>query len=227
MSHSSRDSSVGTATGYGLDGRGSIPGRNKKLSAFLNVQVSSESHPASYTKKTGGDISSEVKRLGHQADNSPPCNVEVKNDGAIPPLSIRLHGVYLYLYMSETSYNILPMNVYFLSACYIYSSVIFLWQAWLYFVAFLALENFILRLEGKPTIRLNDGITSLSNGLIAECGRYVCTRIFMQQVLFTQTVPVLKHAKVFKRTQILSRVWGSVTNNNGFWIGWLDLLVLL
>jgi hypothetical protein len=40
-------------------------------------------------------------------------------------------------------------------------------------VAFMALENLILRLEGKPTIRLNDGITSLSNGLVAECGRYV------------------------------------------------------
>jgi hypothetical protein len=26
---------------------------------------------------------------------------------------------------------------------------------------------------------------------------------------------------------ILSRVQGSVTNNNGFWIGWLDLLALL
>ncbi|PNF44132.1 hypothetical protein B7P43_G03182 [Cryptotermes secundus] len=44
-------------------------------------------------------------------------------------------------------------------------------QAWLYFVAFLALENLILRLEGKPTIRLNDGVTSLSHGLITECGR--------------------------------------------------------
>jgi hypothetical protein len=26
---------------------------------------------------------------------------------------------------------------------------------------------------------------------------------------------------------ILSRVWGSMTNNNKFWIGWLDLLALL
>jgi hypothetical protein len=24
---------------------------------------------------------------------------------------------------------------------------------------------------------------------------------------------------------ILSRAWGSVTNNNGFWMGWLDLLI--
>jgi hypothetical protein len=29
------------------------------------------------------------------------------------------------------------------------------------------------------------------------------------------------------RCNILSRVWGSVTNSNGFWIGWLDLLTLL
>ncbi|XP_069674545.1 alkylglycerol monooxygenase-like isoform X1 [Periplaneta americana] len=46
-------------------------------------------------------------------------------------------------------------------------------QAWPYFLAFLAIENLILWLEEKPTIRINDGITSLSHGIIMECGRLV------------------------------------------------------
>jgi hypothetical protein len=36
-----------------------------------------------------------VKRQGLEADNSSPSSAEVKNDGAIPPLPIRLHGVVL------------------------------------------------------------------------------------------------------------------------------------
>jgi hypothetical protein len=46
----SRDSSVDIGTGYGLDGRGSIPGRGK---SFLHsVQTGSEAHPASYPMGT-------------------------------------------------------------------------------------------------------------------------------------------------------------------------------
>jgi hypothetical protein len=33
--------------------------------------------------------------LGREADHSPPLSVEVKNGGAITPLTIRLHGVLL------------------------------------------------------------------------------------------------------------------------------------
>jgi hypothetical protein len=56
-------------------------------------------------------------------------------------------------------------------------------------------------------------------------------------------IPLLRHCLLFHnlvadgfydwttpafsgRATILSRVPGSVTNNNGFWIGWLDLLAL-
>jgi len=46
-------------------------------------------------------------------------------------------------------------------------------QAWPYFLAFLAVENIVLWLERKPIIRPNDGVTSLSHGIIMECGRYV------------------------------------------------------
>uniref|UniRef100_A0A1B6EA86 Alkylglycerol monooxygenase n=1 Tax=Clastoptera arizonana TaxID=38151 RepID=A0A1B6EA86_9HEMI len=44
-------------------------------------------------------------------------------------------------------------------------------QAWPYFLLFMVLENVILWLEKKPLLRVNDGITSLSHGLIQECGR--------------------------------------------------------
>jgi hypothetical protein len=33
-----------------------------------------------------GALSLGVKQLGREADHSPPCNVEVKNGGVIPPL---------------------------------------------------------------------------------------------------------------------------------------------
>ncbi|XP_048006686.1 alkylglycerol monooxygenase-like [Leguminivora glycinivorella] len=44
-------------------------------------------------------------------------------------------------------------------------------QSWPYFLIFIVLEHIVLRLEGKPGIRLNDGITSISHGLLQECGR--------------------------------------------------------
>jgi alkylglycerol monooxygenase len=36
---------------------------------------------------------------------------------------------------------------------------------------FIVLENIILWLEKKPLMRVNDGITSMSHGLIQEIGR--------------------------------------------------------
>jgi hypothetical protein len=52
-----RDSSVGIATGYGLDDRGggsSSPGRVKKISLLHIVQTGSGGHPTSYKMGTGG-----------------------------------------------------------------------------------------------------------------------------------------------------------------------------
>lgn len=46
-------------------------------------------------------------------------------------------------------------------------------QAWPYFLLFILLENIVLWLERKPLMRVNDGLTSLSHGLIQECGRLV------------------------------------------------------
>jgi hypothetical protein len=71
----------GIATGYGLDGRGLIPGRGK---IFLHsVQTGSGLAQPSmqwvpWTNFPG------VKRQEPKADHSPPSNAEVKNGGAIP-----------------------------------------------------------------------------------------------------------------------------------------------
>lgn len=47
----------------------------------------------------------------------------------------------------------------------------YFYNAWPYFLLFMIVENIILWVERKPTVRLNDSITSLSHGLIQECGR--------------------------------------------------------
>ncbi|KAJ3641203.1 hypothetical protein Zmor_027718 [Zophobas morio] len=44
-------------------------------------------------------------------------------------------------------------------------------MAWPYFATFILLENVLLWLQRRPTFRLNDGLTSLSHGLLQECGR--------------------------------------------------------
>jgi hypothetical protein len=42
-----------------------------------------------------GAVSPGIKRLGRESDHSPLSSIEVRNDGAIPSLPIRLHGVLL------------------------------------------------------------------------------------------------------------------------------------
>jgi hypothetical protein len=76
----SRDSSVGIATGYGLDSRGvgvKSPGRDKK---FL---FSTSSRPALGTTQPptqwgAGALSLGVKLPGREADHSPPTIVEFR-----------------------------------------------------------------------------------------------------------------------------------------------------
>jgi hypothetical protein len=82
----SKDSSVGTAKNYGLDGRGLIPDIGKKI--FLCYTLSRPALGATQPpiQRVLGTISPGVKRLRSEADHSPPSNVEVKNGGAIPPL---------------------------------------------------------------------------------------------------------------------------------------------
>jgi hypothetical protein len=79
-----RDSSVGIATGYGLDCRGSIPGRGKK---FLSSQLPGRlwGQPSVVASGYRGAISRWVKRPGRDADHSHPSSAEVRNGGAISP----------------------------------------------------------------------------------------------------------------------------------------------
>jgi hypothetical protein len=68
-----RDSSVGIATGYGLDG----PVIESRWEArfFVHVQTDPGVHPASCTMGTGSFP--EVKRSKRYADHTPPSSVEV------------------------------------------------------------------------------------------------------------------------------------------------------
>jgi hypothetical protein len=77
---SSRDSSVDIATGYGLDSRGSIPGRGKR---FVSSPVS---RPALGPTQPSIQRMQGVKRQGREADHSPPAGAEVWNAAAMPPL---------------------------------------------------------------------------------------------------------------------------------------------
>ena len=69
-----RDSSVGIATRYGLDG----PVIESRWGARFSapVQTGPGAHPASYTMGTGSLLG--VKRPGRGADHPPPSNAEVK-----------------------------------------------------------------------------------------------------------------------------------------------------
>jgi hypothetical protein len=88
----SRDSAVGIATGYGLDGRGAgfrVP-VGSRCSLLHVVQTGSGAHPASYPIVLG------VKLPGLKADHSPPTSDEVnKNVDLYIHSPIRLHEVVL------------------------------------------------------------------------------------------------------------------------------------
>jgi hypothetical protein len=71
-----RDSSVGRATGYGLDSWGLIAGRTDRL----------RGPPSFQSNGYRGLFPPGVKRPGCKANHLPPSSVDVKNGGAIPPL---------------------------------------------------------------------------------------------------------------------------------------------
>jgi hypothetical protein len=80
------DSSDCIATGYGLDGRVSFPGRGKRFCSSPHSPERFWGHSGSRPEGTGGSFSG-VKRPGCEADHSAPFSVEVKKGGAIPSLS--------------------------------------------------------------------------------------------------------------------------------------------
>jgi hypothetical protein len=70
--------------GYGLDCRGSIPGRGKTFFCIAYRPALGLNEPPIYWGL--GVISPGVKRPGSEADHSLSCSAKVKNCGAIPPL---------------------------------------------------------------------------------------------------------------------------------------------
>jgi hypothetical protein len=82
----SRDSWVGTAIGYEVDGRGSIPGRSKRF-PFLHSFYNGSGPTLTLIQWVPGTLSRVVNRQGREAERSPPSSAELKNGGAVPPLS--------------------------------------------------------------------------------------------------------------------------------------------
>lgn len=72
----------GIPTGYGLEGRGSIPGRGKRF--FSTLQRSDLLWGPAYPVAIGGYFP-EVKRPERKADHSPSSSDEVNNSEAITP----------------------------------------------------------------------------------------------------------------------------------------------
>jgi hypothetical protein len=92
-----RDSSVGIATGYGMDGQGFESRWGARF--FAHVQTGPGAHPASCTMGTGSFPG--VKRPGRGADHPPPSSAEVRKE--YPPLGRRAcYGVPLPLPIQMT-----------------------------------------------------------------------------------------------------------------------------
>jgi hypothetical protein len=93
----SRDFSVDIATGYGLDGQVSIPGRGNMFFSPPQRQnllwgppgLPYNGYPGLFPPGGG------VKRSGREADHPSPSSAEVRDGGDIPLLPTRLHGVVL------------------------------------------------------------------------------------------------------------------------------------
>jgi hypothetical protein len=79
-----RNSSVGIATGHGLDGQGSIPGSGKR---FFPSPQRSDRLWGSHSLISHGyrDSFVGVKRSRREAEHSLSSSAEVKNSGAISP----------------------------------------------------------------------------------------------------------------------------------------------
>jgi hypothetical protein len=83
-----RDSSVGIATRYGLDGSGIESRWGARFSA--PVQTGPGAHPATYTMRTASFPG--VKRSGHGGDHPPHLAPRLKKEysyTSIPPLGLR------------------------------------------------------------------------------------------------------------------------------------------
>jgi hypothetical protein len=91
----SRNSSIDIATDYGLDGRGSIPSRDKGIFFYYTASkqaLGPTQTPIQWIRET---ITPGIKQPGREADQSPPSSAQVKNGGAIPALPRTSRGIVL------------------------------------------------------------------------------------------------------------------------------------
>jgi hypothetical protein len=72
---------VGIATGYGLDGRLSIPGRGKRFSLCSTASRPALEPTQPAIQCVPGALSPELKRPGREADHLHPYIAEVENGG--------------------------------------------------------------------------------------------------------------------------------------------------
>jgi hypothetical protein len=79
------DSSLGIATGHGLDDRGSIFSRDKRFFSCPQCQDRLWGPPSLLFNGYRGVLSTGVKRERRQADDSPSSSAEIKNGGSILP----------------------------------------------------------------------------------------------------------------------------------------------
>jgi hypothetical protein len=79
------DRSDDTATCYGLDSRGSIPGRGKLFLFYPQRPDWLWGPPNLLFNGYRGSFPG-LKRPGLEADHSPPSSADVKNSGAVSPL---------------------------------------------------------------------------------------------------------------------------------------------
>jgi hypothetical protein len=77
---------AGIATGYGLDGPGSIPGA-ARFFLFFTASRPALGPAEPPIQCIPGALSLGVKQQEREGDYSAPSNAEVKNGGTIPPVS--------------------------------------------------------------------------------------------------------------------------------------------
>jgi hypothetical protein len=82
----SRNSPVGIATGYGLNGPRFDSRQGVWNFLYSTVSGAAPGHIQSHIQWVGGAVFLGVKRTGREADHSSPSSAGVKNAGAIPPL---------------------------------------------------------------------------------------------------------------------------------------------
>jgi hypothetical protein len=82
-------------TGYGLDGRSSIPGRGKRFLSSPQCPDRLSGSPSLVSNGHREDLSPGVKWQEREADQAITPSAEVKNDGAIRLLCKSIRGVVL------------------------------------------------------------------------------------------------------------------------------------